>query len=421
MTAALTARIGFVSTRLAGTDGVSLEVVKWVTVLRQLGHQCFFFAGELDWPSEISMLAPEAHFIHPDVAAINADLFDDYLRSSATSQQIQAIKERLKRQLYAFIQRFDLTLLIPQNALAIPMNVPLGLALTEVIAETGIPTIAHHHDFSWERVRFAVSAAEDVLSAAFPPALSHIRHVVINSPAARQLAMRRAVSSTLIPNVMPFEQPPPPADDYSSHLRADLGIAADELLVLQPTRVVPRKRIERAIELVARLARPATLLISHEAGDEGLDYGIYLRDYAELLGVHVLFGSDLISERRGTTATGQRVYSLADAYQHSDFVTYPSVIEGFGNAFLEALYFRRPIVLSAYDIYRVDIQPKGFQVIQFEEFITSAVVQEVQALLGDQPRIQAMVEHNYELACRFYSYSALEKHLAALLNDALGM
>ena len=45
-----THRIGFVSTRLAGTDGVSLEVAKWVQVLNGLGHECFFFAGELEWP-----------------------------------------------------------------------------------------------------------------------------------------------------------------------------------------------------------------------------------------------------------------------------------------------------------------------------------------------------------------------------------
>ena len=27
------------------------------------------------------------------------------------------------------------------------MNLPLGVALTHFIAETGFPTIAHHHDF----------------------------------------------------------------------------------------------------------------------------------------------------------------------------------------------------------------------------------------------------------------------------------
>ena len=37
--------IGFVGTRFEDTDGVSLESFKWVTVLRELGHRCFFFAG----------------------------------------------------------------------------------------------------------------------------------------------------------------------------------------------------------------------------------------------------------------------------------------------------------------------------------------------------------------------------------------
>ena len=38
--------IGFVSTRFAGTDGVSLESSKWAEVLDKSGHACFWFAGE---------------------------------------------------------------------------------------------------------------------------------------------------------------------------------------------------------------------------------------------------------------------------------------------------------------------------------------------------------------------------------------
>ena len=54
--------IGFVSTRFAGTDGVSLEAAKWAEVLSEAGHRCFWFAGELDKPAEVSELVPEAHF-----------------------------------------------------------------------------------------------------------------------------------------------------------------------------------------------------------------------------------------------------------------------------------------------------------------------------------------------------------------------
>ena len=49
-------------------------------------------------------------------------------------------------------------------------------------------------------------------------------------------------------------------------------------LLLQPTRVVQRKGIEHAIELVHRLQRKAKLVISHASGDEGHDYGKSKRD-----------------------------------------------------------------------------------------------------------------------------------------------
>src|SRR3989337_2406026 len=66
-------RIGFVSTRLSGTDGVSLETRKWVNVLTRMGHDCFFFAGESDWAEEISYIVPEAHFKHPDLDGVSLE------------------------------------------------------------------------------------------------------------------------------------------------------------------------------------------------------------------------------------------------------------------------------------------------------------------------------------------------------------
>ncbi len=35
-------RIGFISTRFAGSDGVSLEAAKWARVLQADQHECFW-------------------------------------------------------------------------------------------------------------------------------------------------------------------------------------------------------------------------------------------------------------------------------------------------------------------------------------------------------------------------------------------
>ncbi|MEA3275711.1 MAG: glycosyltransferase family 4 protein [Pseudomonadota bacterium] len=413
-------RIGFVGTRFAGTDGVSLETRKWVRVLEAEGHRCLFFAGESDWPGERSRLVDEADFRHPAIAAVNQELFERNGRSSSTSAAVYRLKTHLKRQFEGFVTDFGIELLIVENALSLPMNVPLGLALTEFLAEHQTPTIAHHHDFYWERRRYLRSGASDYLRMSFPPTLPCIRHVVINSHAAREMALRTGCGVFLIPNVMDFAHPEDVSDDYAGDLRAQLGIDPDADLILQPTRIVPRKRIERAIELVRRLDQKAVLVISHSSGDEGAEYERYLREYAGLLDVKVVFASDRSGYERGRDASGRKRYSLADLYRAADLVSYPSLIEGFGNAFLEAVYYRKPLVMSHYEIYFTDIEPQGFRVIGFDNFIDHRTVRQARNALSDGECVAEIVEHNYAIGRRHYSYEVLRDKLRILAAEAGG-
>ena len=69
-------RIGFISTRFSGTDGVSLESAKWAHVLWQGGeHTSYWYAGRLDRASDISFCIPEAYFAHPVNQWINERIF----------------------------------------------------------------------------------------------------------------------------------------------------------------------------------------------------------------------------------------------------------------------------------------------------------------------------------------------------------
>jgi glycosyltransferase involved in cell wall biosynthesis len=326
----------------------------------------------------------------------------------------------LEEEIRAFVKQFDIHLLIAENALAIPMNIPLGLALTEFIAETGFPVIAHHHDFYWERQRFLVNCVADYLRMAFPPDLPSIRHVVINSLAARELALRTGVSATVIPNVMDFDRPPDPPDTYAADVRGALGVPEGSYLLLQPTRVVQRKGIEHAIELTKRVGLGAKLVISHASGDEGSAYEMRIREYADMLRVPVRFEAEIIGETRGKTADGRKIYALADVYPSADLVTYPSAVEGFGNAFLEAVYFRRPLVVNNYSTFDVDIKPKGFRVVEFDGYITDATVAHAQEVLTNPQLAHEMVELNYRLARRHFSYSVLRRRLHALIAEFFG-
>ena len=437
-------RIGFISTRFAGTDGVSLETSKWASVIERMGHQCFYFCGECDRPPEISYVVPEAFYRHPSIDAINQivyagtwghmhegrrahpeiealhqDFFSIYIRPARVTKKVQDLKDYFKEHLYKFAHQFRLEALITENALTIPINLPLGLALTEFIAETGYPVIAHHHDFHWERQRFMNNSVRDYLTA-FPPNLPSIRHVVINSVQSHQLASRIGVAAMIIPNVMDFDSPPPPPDDYARTVRADLGLAPGQYLILQPTRIIQRKGIEHAIELTRRLGLPAELIISHASGDEGNDYEKRVREFAALLEVKVNFESAIVGDARGVTPEGRKIYTLGDVYPQADLVTYPSSLEGFGNAFLEAIYYQRPLMLNNYSIYEADIKPKGFQVIEFDGFISEKTLEEARYILTHPEDARKQCEHNYELGSRYYSFTMLERRLELLLADCFG-
>jgi glycosyltransferase involved in cell wall biosynthesis len=417
-------RVGFISFRFAGTDGVSLEAAKWAAVLERLGHTNFYFAGELDTPPERSHLVPEAFWEHPAIHPIQTAAFSQDKRPPEITRRIHDVTAHLKEQLYAFVRAFELDLFIVQNALAIPMNLPLGIALTEFIAETSFPVIAHHHDFFWERKRFLTNCVWDYLNMAYPCHLPSVRHVVINSSGGHQLSQRVGVASLLIPNVMDFENPPAPPDEYIRDLRTNVNVEPDEYLLLQPTRVVQRKGIEHAIELVHRLQLlgvKSHLVISHASADEGDSYEQRVREYAALLNVPTRFVANIIRNQRGQTADGRKVYTLDDVYLQSDLVTYPSTIEGFGNAFLEAIYFRRPIIVNAYSIYSIDIKPKGFRVIEFDGYVTDEAVRQTRDILQNPDKAQAMIDHNYQLGKRYYSYGVLERNLQALLVDLFGL
>jgi glycosyltransferase involved in cell wall biosynthesis len=414
--------IGFVSTRFAGTDGVTLEASKWAQVLKSAGHNYFWFAGLLDRSPERSFLVPEAFFQHENNRWIDEQIFGRKRRDPTVTDAIYELKTYLKKQLKEFIKTFNIDLLIVENALTIPMHIPLGIALTELIAETQIPTIAHHHDFYWERTRFLVNAVGDYLRMAFPPSLPNIEHVVINSAAQEELALRTGITSIIIPNVLDFENPPDIDRKETKDFRKTIGLGTDDVFILQPTRVVQRKGIEHAIELVEELGDPRyKLVISHEAGDEGLEYGNWLKEHARARGVDLRTLNLRISDPMNPDVNRKDLYTLWDVYPYSDFITYPSLYEGFGNAFLEAVYFKKPLLINRYTIFVRDIEPKEFDLIAIDGFLTRKSVDKVREVLESPERRAKMVNTNYDTARRHYSYAVLRRWLNTLLINFFGI
>jgi glycosyltransferase involved in cell wall biosynthesis len=363
------------------------------------------------------MCVPEAHFEHPENRWINERIWGVTRRDPLVTERIREMARYLECMLRRFVHEYGIDVLVPENVLTIPVHVPLGVALTEFLAETAMPAVVHHHDFYWERTRFSVNAVSDYLDMSFPPRLPNVVHTVINQAAREQLALRKGVSAVLVPNVFKFEDEPQASDMWAADVRREIGLADDDIFILQPTRIVPRKGIEHAIKLVSMLDDPRVkLVISHDAGDEGYEYQHMLERLAEDEGVDLRIVANRVGERRQLDSDGRKIYTLWDVYPHADLVTYPSIYEGFGNALLEAFYFRKPVVINRYSIFVQDIEPKGFQAIAMDGYVTKETAAAVRRLLANDAARKEMVETNYRLARKYFGYGALRNALRACFS-----
>jgi glycosyltransferase involved in cell wall biosynthesis len=414
-------RIGIVAARLGDVDGVSFEALKWQTVLTEMGHEVVRAAGSLGERRHADdATIPQMRFDHAASAELTTAAFDRKSSPSRIRAEIDRLVGDLQPRIQSWIDSARIELLIVQNAWAIPMQVPLAVALARLARDGSMPVIGHHHDYWWERERFQTCLVPEVIEEAFPPDLPNVTHVSINSLAAAELLRQRGLASTVVPNVFDFDQPLPEGSESDARrLRKELGLASGGLLFVQPTRVVPRKGIELAIEMVARLNHPnSALLITSPAGDEGHEYLDQLLDLAARLNVDVLYQPGRFYP--GLSARPESpAHELADGYIAADVITYPSLYEGFGNALIESVFFRKLILVNRYSVYDADIRPLGFRFVELSGEVTDEAVDNLRAALADPIRQAADAEHNFKLGREHFSYDRLRRDLGVILRSAV--
>jgi len=201
------------------------------------------------------------------------------------------------------------------------------------------------------------------------------------------------------------------ADVSQRHLMVPVRLNAQvqELLVADQDGRTGRRRAHRPAEP-----------LGHPVGDEGNAYMDMVNDRIADAAIDVRFIADRVGETRGTNAGGKKIYTLSDVYPHADLVTYPSHYEGFGNAFLEAVYFGKPVVVNTYAVYARDIDPLGFKTIEMTQLVTRDVVEQVRAVLHDRATREDWAGTNYALGLKYFSYSVARRKLAARLANLFG-
>jgi len=435
-------------------DGVSLEIGKWKKVLEEMGYKVYLLAGETS--NLDATIIPELHLDHPEIRKIYHNAFHsikDFVSEEEFSKEIFKITECIEEKIYSFIKKYSIDILDIENIWSLPLNIPAAIAFYKVIKSNGIKTITHHHDFFWERSHFSnptCHKVKDILGTYFPPQDSLIRHTVINSIAQHELKIRRGIDAVAIPNIFDFEGPEWEIDDYNYDFKKSLGLSQKDIIVLQATRIVSRKGIELAIDLVKELAKHENLLLLKEKGFydkreidekskvvlvlpnliEDMEYFKLLKEKIKKEKIEAIFISDMIDTKR-KIKNNKKIYSLWDTYLFADLVTYPSLYEGWGNQFLEAIKAKLPVVIFEYEVFKTDIKPHNFKVISLSDklkgkdsqglcridpSIIKRATREVIKILTDLPYRKKIVEHNFEIGRRLYSIQALREYLKSIVN-----
>jgi mannosylglucosylglycerate synthase len=447
--------IGILHYQIGNTDGVSLEIDKWGNVFTMMGYQVTLCAGDLGARDGIKIL--ELYHHHPEILEIDQNGFDrlNDFDPGALLNTIEILSRHLEEEFEEFIKNKQVDLLVVNNIWSVGLNLPAGIALARVCKKRSMPAIGHHHDFYWERRGGSIPTCqpiEHILKDYFPPDYPSLQHVVINSLAKKALAERKGLQSLVIPNVFDFDAPAWSLDAYNQDLRRRIGLKESDIMVLQATRVIPRKAIELAIDFLRTLNAPerrskliqsglhhgkpftkgsriVLVMTGYTKDDVSGNYMRLLVDKARQENVELLHVEDKIAYSRHMK-NGEKVYSFWDAYVAADLVTYPSLWEGWGNQLLEAVQARLPVVLFEHPVYGEDIKDKGFNfitlgsqisghdqngLVSVDQEILDRAADDAVVVLMDSKRRQQMVSHNHEIAQTHYSLQTLETILTNLL------
>lgn len=208
-------------------------------------------------------------------------------------------------------------------------------------------------------------------------------------------------------------------------------------VLLQHTRIVPRKKIETALELAFKLAekfkskgekRCIALVVTGHSGDEQNYYKKWLNEYYETLtnknpelDVVFLMSENIILSHRDIIVD-KKYYKFAELpavfAAAGGIGTYFSEVEGFGNNLLELISFGVPTVINKYEVFKTEIEQFGFKLPATEDCkITQELVDDSYKLLTDVDYRNKVVIHNLNVLEESLGHHIIAEKLSPLIED----
>jgi len=148
-------KIGVIIGRIGGVDGVALETMKWIEVLKRMGHEVFVMSGEFENWEGIKF----KHYRYPVLSFFSPDaewgqkraFFQPDDSPEPLLEHVKKISNIICNKLEKWIVSKNIDCLLSENASALPSHLSMGIGIKKLVEKTGINTVTHDHDFHWER------------------------------------------------------------------------------------------------------------------------------------------------------------------------------------------------------------------------------------------------------------------------------
>lgn len=423
--------------RVGRTDGVSLEITKRASVLEEMGYKVYLLAGS--GSDGADFIIPELDFDRPEVRKIAENSFKtlkSYSSEQSLIEDIDNLAAIIETQLKTIIKKLNPDFLLIHNILSHGRHIASALAFYNVLKEFDIPSLATHHDFFWEREDFkkpSCPAIEKFLKKYVPPIIPGLEHAVISTRAAASLFKRSSIKAAVIPDTLDFTMAPWEKDEFNKDFLKTFDLSENDILVLQATRIVRRKGIELILPILEKLndkkylgQLPGKQLYNGKKVTKTSKFVYIIAGYAEQEAEEYLetiisylkernipfrnIQSKISAEREMDNF--EKKFSIFDTYAYADIVSYPSLFEGWGNQFIEAVFAKKPIMIYEYPVFKTDIKSKGYEVISLgsttmkyeqtgflklpDDTIESACSNIIETLLS--PKTSEKLENNFKIA-----------------------
>jgi glycosyltransferase involved in cell wall biosynthesis len=324
--------------------GVEEIIRQHASLFKRYNHHVKIFAGDGGQSSERYDIE-----INPLLGSRNPRILQIQENLAGRSHELESCSEEIFNYLALALEHFEA--LIAHNVLAMPYNLPLTFALHRLANNGKIKVVSWNHDSPYFYTPPHIDLKREQWNI-LKKYNHNIYYITISEERGKQFkdlygvkgidVIPDGIDPTAFFNLFP---------NTTNMIREKRLLEAD-LLMVQPSRLHPRKNIELSIHVIKALQDKgfhARLVLTgaydpHEK--ETTEYYHKLRKLSEELHIErdILFVAEYFSEG-GKDLTGGTIV-VRDLYLIADLLFMPCLQEGFGIPLLEAGMLKVPVVCS---------------------------------------------------------------------------